>query len=131
MRGRVRRGVPALRVGMRAMLSCLHQHRYTALMPPRARTITPRKAPLHRRQGRPAMHAEAWSKVSVDLFDRQVTALEGLAAGVRRKTHRMLNRASIIRCLIDGLLDSRLDLSAAASEVELAALIRRNLKRTK
>src|SRR6266487_5083232 len=54
--------------------------------------------------GRPPVHTETWSKVSVVLFDRQVHHLDRLSSEVRAKRGKMLNRAGIIRALIDGLL---------------------------
>src|SRR5256885_14554636 len=56
--------------------------------------------------GRPPVHTETWSKVSVVLFDRQVHHLDRLSSEVRAKRGKVLNRAEIIRALIDGLLDS-------------------------
>ena len=57
------------------------------------------------RPGRPPVHQETWSKVSVVLFDRQITQLDRLATDRRRKDGKRLNRAEIIRALIDALLD--------------------------
>src|SRR6478609_4087005 len=58
-------------------------------------------------RGRPPVHRETWSKVSVVLFDRQILHLDRLATDVRSKSGKILNRAEIIRALIDGLIDSR------------------------
>jgi hypothetical protein len=62
--------------------------------------------------------------VSVVLFDRQVRRLDRLTRG---KGGKEFNRAEIIRALIDGFIDSELDLSTAASESELRAKIARRL----
>ena len=58
------------------------------------------------------MHSETWSKVSVVLFDRQIHHLDRLAIDIRGKTGKVLNRAEIIRALIDGLIDSGMDITA-------------------
>src|SRR2546427_8448244 len=83
-------------------------------------------------RGRPPVHQETWSKVSVVLFDRQIVHLDRLAVNIRGKDARgkkakTLNRAEIIRALIDGLLDSGLDLTGSASEADVRARVTRRL----
>jgi hypothetical protein len=78
------------------------------------------------------VHQETWSKVSVVLFDRQIVHLDRLAVDIRGKdAHgkkaKTLNRAEIIRALIDGLLDSGMDLTGSASEADLRARVARRL----
>jgi hypothetical protein len=65
--------------------------------------------------------------VSVVLFDRQIHHLDRLASDIRGKTGKLLNRAEIIRALIDGLLDSGMDVTAAASEADLRGRVARRL----
>jgi hypothetical protein len=77
--------------------------------------------------GRPPVHSEAWSKVSVVLFDRQIKHLDRLATDGRGKTGKALNRAEIIRALIDGMIDSGIDVLASTSEAELRAIVARRL----
>jgi hypothetical protein len=77
--------------------------------------------------GRPPIHSETWSKVSVVLFDRQIVHLDRLATAVRVKGGKLLNRAEIIRALIDGLIDSGMDISGTASEKDLRARVARRL----
>ena len=77
--------------------------------------------------GRPPVHSETWSKVSVVRFDRQVVHLDRLTIGVRGKKGKILNRAEIIRALIDGLLDSGMDITGAMSEADLRARVARRL----
>lgn len=77
--------------------------------------------------GRPPVHSESWSKVSVVLFDRQITHLDRLAVDVRGKSGKPLNRAEIIRALIDGLIDSGMDITASGSEADLRARVARRL----
>ena len=61
------------------------------------------------------------------LFDRQVLHLDRLATDIRGKNGRVLNRAEIIRALIDGLLDSGMDITGAVSEADLRARVARRL----
>jgi hypothetical protein len=77
--------------------------------------------------GRPPVHNETWSKVSVVLFDRQILHLDRLANSVRIKGGKLLNRAEIIRALIDGLIDSGMDISRTTSERELRTRVARRL----
>lgn len=73
------------------------------------------------------MHKESWSKVSVVLFDRQIAHLDA-HHGVRRgQKGKPLNRAEIIRALIDALIESGMDISAASSEADLRARVARRL----
>ena len=91
----------------------------------RAGTLRARKPKATR--GRPPVHQEAWSKVSVVLFNRQIVHLDRLATEIRGRNGRVLNRAEIIRALIDGLLDSGMDITATASEADLRARVARRL----
>ncbi len=79
--------------------------------------------------GRPPVHSESWSKVSVVLFDRQIRHLDRLAVDSRGKaaSGKVLNRAEIIRALIDGLIDSGIDVHASHSEADLRATVARRL----
>lgn len=85
----------------------------------------PRKA--HASRGRPPVHSETWSKVSVVLFDRQILHLDRLSTDIRGCSGKVLNRAEIIRALIDGLIDSGMDVTASASEADLRARVARRL----
>ncbi len=88
-------------------------------------------APKHRKikagRGRPPVHNETWSKVSVVLFDRQIVHLDRLATDIRGASGKVLNRAEIIRALIDGLIDSGMDITSTASESDLRARVARRL----
>src|SRR5437762_13634387 len=77
---------------------------------------------------RPPVHQETWSKVSVVLFDRQVIHLDRVATDIRGKSGKVLNRAEIIRALIDGLIDSGMDITAAGSEADLRTRVTRRLR---
>ena len=96
----------------------------------RARPVRQRSTPRTNAKpgpGRPPVHSETWSKVSVVLFDRQIVQLDRLAIAIHGKTGKVLNRAEIIRALIDGLIDSEMDVTAASSEADLRARVSRRL----
>jgi hypothetical protein len=78
-------------------------------------------------RGRPPVHQETWSKVSVVLFDRQIVHLDRLATDIRGKCGKVINRAEIIRALIDGLIDSGMDITGSATEADLRARVARRL----
>src|SRR5207249_2945032 len=78
-------------------------------------------------RGRPPVHHETWSKVSVVLFDRQIVHLDRLAADIRGRSGKVLNRAEIIRALIDALIDSGMDVTSIASEADLRGRLARRL----
>jgi hypothetical protein len=78
-------------------------------------------------RGRPPVHQETWSKVSVVLFDRQILHLDRLATDIRGKSGKPINRAEIIRALIDGLIDSGMDVTGSHSEADLRARVARRL----
>lgn len=89
-----------------------------------------RKPPRRRREarrGRPPVHSEKWSKVSVVLFERQIVRLDRLASDIRQQTGQAVNRAAIIRAMIDGLFDSHFDITSIGSEHELRTRIARHL----
>ena len=92
--------------------------------PVRARvTLKSRPGP-----GRPPVHTETWSKVSVVLFDRQISSLDRLTVAIRDgRRGKALNRTEIIRALIDGLIDSGMDITATSSEGDLRARVARRL----
>jgi hypothetical protein len=73
------------------------------------------------------VHQETWSKVSVVLFDRQIRHLDQLTNGVRGRSGKVFNRAEIIRALIDGFIDSSLDITTSGSEADLRAKVARHL----
>jgi hypothetical protein len=78
-------------------------------------------------RGRPPVHHETWSKVSVVLFDRQIVHLDRLATDIRGRSGKAINRAEIIRALIDGLIESGMDITATGSEADLRARVARRL----
>jgi|SRR5690349_3738839 hypothetical protein len=94
----------------------------------RIRSLRPRTPAKSRPgPGRPPVHVERWSKVSVVLFDRQIAGLDRLATHMSGKNGKGFNRAVIIRALIDGLFDSGMDVTALATESDLRARVARRL----
>jgi hypothetical protein len=78
-------------------------------------------------RGRPPVHQETWSKVSVVLFDRQIVQLDRLVTDIRGRSGKAFNRTEIIRALIDGLIDSGMDITVSGSEADLRARVARRL----
>ena len=74
-------------------------------------------------RGRPPVHDEAWIKVSVVLFTRQVRQLDRLTSAIRGKTGASLTRAEVIRNLIDALHESGLDVTRSTSGTHLKRLL--------
>ena len=93
-------------------------------------TRTARKTSSSRprpRRGRPRTHREAWTKVSVVLFERQVLELDRLTNAIRSKTGANLTRAEVIRALLDALDESRLDVTSVDSGAQLKRLLAQKL----
>lgn len=90
---------------------------------------TPHAAPSRARRGRPLIHDEAWSKVSVVLMDRQVVRLDRMVSEIHRATGAILTRAGVIRALVDGVVGSGLDLTSVTSEFDLRDRIASRFKR--
>ena len=82
-----------------------------------------------RRPGRPPIHEEAWTKVTVVLFNRQIVFLDRLAANIRAQSGAAISRAQLIRALLDAVADSDVDLTAATSEADLKATLLARLGR--
>ncbi|HEY2433643.1 MAG TPA: hypothetical protein VGI12_13285 [Vicinamibacterales bacterium] len=82
-----------------------------------------------RRPGRPPVHDEAWTKVTVVLFNRQIVFLDRLAANIRAQSGAAISRAQLIRALLDATTDADVDLTAATSESDLKATLLARLGR--
>ena len=85
------------------------------------RTTTTTRA--RARRGRPRTHREAWTKVSVVMFERQVVDLDRLTTAIRSKTGANLTRAEVIRALLDALSESRLDVTSIESGAQLKRML--------
>jgi hypothetical protein len=88
-----------------------------------------RRAAGRRKPGRPPIHDEAWTKVTVVLFNRQIGFLDRLAANIRAQSGASLSRAQLIRALVDSVTDADIDLTASTSEADLKATILARLGR--
>ena len=81
------------------------------------------------RRGRPLIHGEAWSKVSVVLMDRQILRLDRLVSDIHRSSGAILTRAAVIRALVDGVVGNGLDPTRVSSETDLRQRIASRFKR--
>jgi hypothetical protein len=84
---------------------------------------TRRTTTVKRKPGRPPIHDEAWTKVTVVLFNRQIVFLDRLAANIRAQNGAAISRAQLIRALLDAVADADVDLTMATSETDLKATI--------
>jgi hypothetical protein len=82
-----------------------------------------------RRPGRPPIHDEAWTKVTVVLFNRQIVFLDRMAANIRAQSGAAISRAQLIRALLDAVAEADLDLTSSTSEADLKAAILARLGR--
>jgi hypothetical protein len=84
---------------------------------------TRRTAVGKRKPGRPPVHDEAWTKVTVVLFNRQIVFLDRVAASIRAQSGAAISRAQLIRALLDAVAEADVDLTSATSETDLKATI--------
>ena len=91
---------------------------------PTRRTTTGKRKP-----GRPPVHDEAWTKVTVVLFNRQIVFLDRLAANIRAQSGAAISRAQLIRALLDAVTDADIDLTTSMSEADLKATLLTRLGR--
>ena len=82
-----------------------------------------------RRPGRPPVHEEAWTKVTVVLFNRQIVFLDRLAANIRAQSGAAISRAQLLRSLVDAVADADIDLTTSTSEADLKTTILSRLGR--
>lgn len=92
--------------------------------PPADLFASTRKNPAGKRgPGRPPVHDEAWTKVTVVLFNRQIVFLDRLAANIRAQSGAAISRAQLIRSLVDAVADADIDLTASRSESDLKKVL--------
>jgi hypothetical protein len=82
-----------------------------------------------RKPGRPPVHDEAWTKVTVVLFNRQIVFLDRLAANIRAQSGAAISRAQLIRSLVDAVAEADIDLTTATSEADLKSTLLARLGR--
>lgn len=75
------------------------------------------------RWGRPPALLDHWSRVTMVLYDRQIIFLDRLITDIRASTGAIVKRTDIVRALIDGLIESNLDLTSVRDEADLKRLI--------
>jgi hypothetical protein len=107
------------------------RRRTTTTSKPKADISAPTRRPAgaKRRPGRPPVHDEAWTKVTVVLFDRQIVFLDRLAANIRAKSGAVISRAQLIRSLVDAVAGADIDLTASMSQADLKATLLARLGR--
>jgi hypothetical protein len=76
-----------------------------------------------RRPGRPPVHDEEWTKVTVVLFNRQIAFLDRLASNIRAQNGAAISRAQLIRALVDAVSDANIDLTGSTSEADLKTTV--------
>lgn len=79
--------------------------------------------------GRPPIHDEDWTKVTVVLFDRQILFLDGVAASTRANTGAAISRAQVIRALVDAAAEADVDLTQSRSEADMKSKVLARLAR--
>lgn len=79
--------------------------------------------------GRPPVHAEDWTKVTVVLLNRQIVFLDSLSTEIRKNTGAAVKRAEILRALVDAIEESGLDISHTQSEKEIKEFLQAQLSR--
>lgn len=90
---------------------------------------TRRTGETRRGPGRPPVHDEEWTKVTVVLFNRQIVFLDRVAASIRAHNGAAISRAQLIRALVDAVADADVDLTTARSEADMKATILSRLGR--
>jgi hypothetical protein len=89
----------------------------------------PTSSEKKRGPGRPPVHDEAWTKVTVVLFNRQIVFLDRMAANIRSQSGAAISRAQLIRALVDAVAEGDIDLTTARSERDLKATLTARLGR--
>lgn len=79
--------------------------------------------PGKRRPGRPPIHVEEWTKVTVVLFNRQIVFLDAMAAEIRTRNGTAVSRAQLIRAFVDAIGETGIDVTAAKSEADIRSIV--------
>ncbi len=91
------------------------------------RAATTETAP--RRIGRPAIERERTIKAGVVFLARHLGALDRLALDIRDASGKTITRSDVLRGIVEGVIASKLDLTQALSETEIAEVIATRLRR--
>lgn len=89
-----------------------------------AKRPAPKSATKARSPGRPVVHVDKWTKVTVVLFNRQLVWLDRLSADIRAQTGAAVSRTEILRAMIDAVTDSGLNLNSEGTEADIKKTIR-------
>jgi hypothetical protein len=73
--------------------------------------------------GRPVVHGEPWRKVSILLLNRQIVFLDTVAVKILERTGAAVNRAELVRAMIDAVASSNIDLTGATNEESIRNLL--------
>lgn len=90
---------------------------------------TRRTADVKRGPGRPPVHDEEWTKVTVVLFNRQIVFLDRVASSIRAHNGAAISRAQLIRALVDAVAEADIDLTSSRSEADMKATLLARLGR--
>lgn len=90
---------------------------------------TRRTTDAKRGPGRPPVHDEEWTKVTVVLFNRQIVFLDRVASSIRAHNGSAISRAQLIRALVDAVAEADIDLTASRSEADMKATLLARLGR--
>lgn len=71
--------------------------------------------------GRPRVHAEPWTKVTIMMQDHHVTYLDLVSMFMRVRHHRIVARAEIVRALVEFMEQSGIDFTRFATIEEMTA----------
>jgi hypothetical protein len=63
-------------------------------------------------------------------MDRQIACLDGLVGDIHKANGSVMTRAGIIRALVDGVMDSGIDVTHITSELEMRQRIAFHLKKS-
>ena len=85
-------------------------------------------AEARRGPGRPPVHAEEWTKVTVVLFNRQIGFLDRLAESINAESGVAISRAQLIRAMVDAAADADVDLTQTRSEGDIKAALLARLR---
>lgn len=82
-----------------------------------------------RGRGRPVAHEEPTTKATTILYNRQIAQLDRLSSDIRERSGHVVNRADLIRAILDAALSTKIDLGAATSEEDVRRLVAAHLKK--
>ena len=71
---------------------------------------------------------ESGKKVMFILQNQQIACLDHIVADIRAKTGTIIKRTEVVRAFVEALAKSRIDLTTATSEAEIAAILTKKLK---